>query len=294
MNRHTFAAMALSLVALVLPAGLTHGQAPPSPTIAYQFRTPSVSQPASFDLVHNLTAFEPGAATPFHQHPGQVVVTVLEGENVLTVNGKETVYGVGESFVELPGEVVQARNAGTTPMVVMPTYLIPVGGQLSHPEPNDATPPPRPTINYQFKTTVPSVADPFDVVQLVQDFVPGAATPYHTHPGIGIVTVISGTLTFSVGGVDHQYTEGDSFVEEANKLAQARNTGTTPTRVMASFLLPQGAPVFNVQPAAPAALPNTGAHPVTSAQVWLLVIVAGLICGAWLLRRNADRGARKG
>jgi hypothetical protein len=36
-------------------------------------------------------------------------------------------YRAGESFVELPGERMQARNAGTTRMSVMATYLLPWG-----------------------------------------------------------------------------------------------------------------------------------------------------------------------
>jgi hypothetical protein len=33
------------------------------------------------------------------------------------------------------------------------------------------------------------MTEPFDVVQQVLDFVPEAATPVHTHPGIVVVTV---------------------------------------------------------------------------------------------------------
>ena len=45
---------------------------PPGPVVKYQFRTAGQPQPARFNLVHNLLHFDPGAATPFHQHPGQV------------------------------------------------------------------------------------------------------------------------------------------------------------------------------------------------------------------------------
>ena len=128
--------------------------------------------------------------------------------------------------------------------------------------------------------------EPFDVVQLVQDFAPGAATPFHTHPGIVVVTVLSGELTFNMNGTDTVYKEGESFVELPNHVVQARNVGTAPTRVMASFLIPPGAPLSIVHPA-PAALPKTGAADLRALSRWLvLVAVVGLIAGGWLRWRK--------
>src|SRR6185436_16631742 len=131
---------------------------------------------------------------------------------------------------------------------------------LSRPEPEDKTPLPRPFVSYQFKTDVDPVTTPYDVVQAILDFAPGAATPYHTHPGIVMVTVVAGEITFNLEGVDHVYKAGESFVEVPNQVGQARNAGATPARVMASYLLPQGAPLSMPQmaPTAPAALPRTG------------------------------------
>jgi hypothetical protein len=63
------------------------------------------------------------------------------------------------------------------------------------------------------------------------------------------------------GGVDRVYKEGESGVEVPNQVGQARNAGSVPARVMASYLLPQGAPLSTPRagPMAPAALPKTGA-----------------------------------
>ncbi len=283
------------VLAFCLSSSLAFGQAqPPGPVVKYQFRTQGQPQPTRFNLVHNLLHFDPGAATPFHRHLGQVLITVLEGENTLSVNGVAKVYKAGDSFVEGPGEVYQARNAGTTRMSVMVTYLLPWEAPLSRPEPQDTTPPPRPFVSYQFKTDVQPMTDPFDVVQLVQDFAPGAATPFHTHPGIVVVTVLAGALTFWVHGAETVYKEGESFVEVPNQVAQARNAGTTTTRVMASFLLPTGAPLANPQPAptAPAALPKTGAADSRAVNGWLVLIaVIGLFAGGWVIWRTRGRAA---
>src|SRR4051812_27619343 len=97
---------------------------------------------------------------------------------------------------------------------------------------------------------------PYDVAQLVQDFAPGAATPFHTHPGIVMVTVVAGEITFTLEGVDKVYKAGESFVEVPNQVGQARNAGTVPARVMASYLILPGAPLSMPQMATtPAALP---------------------------------------
>jgi len=275
------------LLALWLSSSLVFGQAQaPGPVVKYQFRTAGLTQPARFNVVQNILNFDPGAATPFHRHPGQVLVTVLEGENTFSVNGVEKIYKAGESFVELPGELVQARNVGTTRMSVMATYLLPWEAPLSRPEPEDKTPLPRPFVSYQFKTDIQSMTEPFDAVQQVLDIAPGAATAFHTHPGIVVVTVVEGELTFNLEGVDTVYKTGESFVELPNQVVQARNAGTAPMRVIVSFLIPPGAPVSTIHAAqmAPATLPKTGEADPRSLSGWLVVAVA-LIAGAWLLKR---------
>lgn len=290
--------MLAALVALWLPGSAALAQAP-GPTVLWLFRTPGQPQPQPFNLVQSRVHFAPGAATPFHRHPGQVVVTVLEGENTFTMSGVERVYRAGESFVEQPNEPNQARNAGTSPMSVMATYLLPAGAPLSHPEAGDTTPPPRPSVSYQFKTDVAPMTEPFEVVQQGLEFVPGAATPWHTHPGLVMVTVLAGELTFSVGGVETVYREGESFMELPGQPAQARNAGGAPARVMATYLLPAGAPLSHPQAAPgtaqssapmPAALPST-AEPQGSNLGWpaALAGVVLLLGGAWLRRRLAER-----
>lgn len=290
--------MLVALLTLWLPGGFALAQnSPAGPTVLWQFRTPGIAPQGRFHLAHNRTHFAPGAATPFHHHPGQVVVTVLEGENTFTMGGVERVYRPGEGFVEQPNAVNQARNAGTAPMSVMATYLLPWDAPLAHPAPGDSTPPPRPTVSYQFKTDVAPMTGPFDVVQQGLEFAPGAATPWHTHPGVVMVTVTAGELTFTIGGVEQVYREGESFVEPPGELAQARNASGSTTRVMATYLLPAGAPLSHPQAApgaaqpaaaAPAALPRTG-EPHQQQAAWPIALIgAGLIIGGiWLRRRLA-------
>jgi LPXTG-motif cell wall-anchored protein len=293
MHRRTVFTLLVAVLFLALGSSVAFGQAqPPGPVVRHLFRTAGLAQPVRFNLVQNILNFEPGAATPLHRHPGQVLVTLLEGENTFSVNEVEKVYQAGESFVELPGDLVQARNVGTVRMSVMATYILPWEAPLSRPEPQDMTPLPRPFVSYQFKTDVNPMTDPFDVVQQVLDFAPGAATPVHTHPGVVVVTVLAGELTFQLNGSDTVYKAGESFVEVPGQVVQARNAGAVQTSVMVSYVIPKDAPLSTVHHAAPvpAALPTTGGAADGALPIWLIgLAAAGLIAGGWMVRRRRNR-----
>jgi len=145
-------------------------------------------------------------------------------------------------------------------------------------------------------------ANPYEVAQSVVDFVPGAQTPAHTHPGQVFVTVLEGAITFRTGGTEKVYKVGESFIEPPGVVVTGVNTGTTRTMLLLTYLLSKGAP-----PAAPVAtpappatgnggnlpgMPNTGAGgggdrlPLG----WLVLLAGGaLAAGGTLLRRRARR-----
>lgn len=112
-----------------------------------------------------------------------------------------------------------------------------------------------------------------------------------------MVTVVAGELTFTINGAETVYREGESFVEPPGELAQARNSSGAPTRVMATYLLPAGAPLSHPQAAPsaaqqsstmPVALPST-AEPQSESVGWpaALVGVGLFLGGAWLRCRLA-------
>ena len=77
-------------------------------------------------------------------------------------------------------------------------------------------------------------------------------------------------------------------MEVPGEVAQARNAGTVPPQVMASYLIPKGAPLSNPQPgpSAPAALPKTGEADAGALSGWLLLVAAiAVIAGGWLRLR---------
>ena len=107
--------------------------ASPAPTTFYIHRTDAIIPTGAYEVAHTVLDFVPGAQTPPHTHPGQVIGTVLEGEITFTTQGTTKVYKAGEIIVELPGVVGQARNAGGAQATVLAVYLLPKGAPLSTP-----------------------------------------------------------------------------------------------------------------------------------------------------------------
>ncbi len=129
-----------ALVSIVLPKGAPQSTAQPGapapaipPVTSYLARADAVIPSGPYEVAQVVLDFAPGAQTPAHTHPGQVFVTVLEGEITFTSQGATRVYKVGESFIEQPGVVGQARNAGAARATVGAAYLLPQGAPLSSP-----------------------------------------------------------------------------------------------------------------------------------------------------------------
>jgi quercetin dioxygenase-like cupin family protein len=154
--------------------------------------------------------------------------------------------------------VVQAHNHTAANVVALVSYVLPDGAPLSVPQPNDATAPPRPSPGYQFRTDGLPITGPYDVLHMVQDYPPGAASPLHTHPGQVLLTVLEGEITFRVNGTEQVFKAGESFVERPNELAQARNVTASRATLMATALLPRGVPLATVVTHPPRPLPATG------------------------------------
>lgn len=69
-----------------------------------------------------------GAAFPLHSHPGPSKVMILQGELTEEVpGGEQTVYHVGDSFMEEPNHVHAARNTGSDSVRLVWTLLLPAG-----------------------------------------------------------------------------------------------------------------------------------------------------------------------
>lgn len=126
------------LVAFVVPHGgkpttAVAGQTAPAllnkTLFSFTLNTPIVSGP--YSIVQQVLDFAPGSETPRHHHGGPGLVTVLQGQITLNRDGLIRTFSAGDSFVEMPGETLQASNRGSSDAVVAATFLLPDGAQLT-------------------------------------------------------------------------------------------------------------------------------------------------------------------
>lgn len=80
---------------------------------------------------------QPGAAFPWHTHPGPVIVSVAEGDLVYQQASDciERLYGTYEAFVDPGTQIHTAWNPGEEPTVLTATFFgVPAGGAPTIPE----------------------------------------------------------------------------------------------------------------------------------------------------------------
>ena len=115
------------------PTAQVAGQpAPATPNkTLYSYTLDSLTLTGGYSVIQQVLDFAPGAQTLKHRHGGPGVVTVIKGQVTLNVDGTEKTYGVGDSFSEMPGQTLQAFNRGSTELIVVATFLLPDGAQLT-------------------------------------------------------------------------------------------------------------------------------------------------------------------
>ncbi len=113
-----------------LPVAGSPAPAIPNKTL-YTFTLDSQNLSGGYSVVQQILVFAPGSQTPKHRHGGPGLITVLQGEVTLNLDGIEKTYKVGDSFAETPGQTMQAFNRGTSELVVAGSYLLPDGAQLT-------------------------------------------------------------------------------------------------------------------------------------------------------------------
>lgn len=85
---------------------------------------------------------------------------------------------------------------------------------------------------------------PVDFVTATVNIAAGGSSGWHSHPGVVLVSVVSGSLVF----YDHHcratvYAAGAAFVESGDNAGLVRNESTTtPAVVYATYLVPAGTP----------------------------------------------------
>jgi quercetin dioxygenase-like cupin family protein len=87
-----------------------------------------------------------------------------------------------------------------------------------------------------------TAAPGFEAVLVRVEIPVGGREGRHTHPGLLIIYVEEGTLSLDYEGKPTtDYKPGDSVVVEAGKIHEGINKGSTPIKVIATFVIPKGA-----------------------------------------------------
>jgi quercetin dioxygenase-like cupin family protein len=91
----------------------------------------------------------------------------------------------------------------------------------------------------KFQTTGPT-----DVVTQRLEILPGGTSGWHAHPGLALVTVVSGTITFHDATCDSTiYGATQSFIEPPFETGMVTNDSPTTLAVFyATYVIPSGSP----------------------------------------------------
>lgn len=95
-----------------------------------------------------------------------------------------------------------------------------------------------------FKTTLTD-DNTREVIMRLVEFPPGSALIRHIHPGEELAFVLEGTLeTAAEGREPRRVSKGDTFHNAPGVIHIARNVGDTTVRLLATFIVEKGKPVF--------------------------------------------------
>lgn len=87
-----------------------------------------------------------------------------------------------------------------------------------------------------------------EVIQVRVDFEPGVASPRHSHPGVEVAHVISGTFQYQLDGQPTVTLKaGDSLYIPAGIAHVATNIGSTTGSELATYIVQKDAPLVKVE-----------------------------------------------
>jgi quercetin dioxygenase-like cupin family protein len=86
-----------------------------------------------------------------------------------------------------------------------------------------------------------------EAVLVRTEFGPGVRIANHTHPGEEMVYVLEGELTIVFRGKPPKILKpGDGFFVPANQVHAGWNAGEVPTKVISTYILEKGKPLFTL------------------------------------------------
>ena len=88
-----------------------------------------------------------------------------------------------------------------------------------------------------------------EVVQQLVEFQPGVVVAKHTHPGEEVTVVLEGTLLLEVAGKPAMTVKaGQGFTVPGGVVHGAKNTGSGPVKLVATYIVMKGKPLRSPAP----------------------------------------------
>jgi len=91
--------------------------------VVLQHRVSDIPLPANLEVRDN--RWDPGAETGMHEHPGPVILVVIEGELVEETPSGGNILRAGQVFWRPARETHNVKNAGTTTARVLAIHFDP-------------------------------------------------------------------------------------------------------------------------------------------------------------------------
>jgi quercetin dioxygenase-like cupin family protein len=82
-----------------------------------------------------------------------------------------------------------------------------------------------------------------ETIQVRVDFAPGASFPKHSHPGVEIAYVLSGTIEYELDGKTVRLQAGESLHIPAGAVHSAKNVASGVTAELATYIVEKSKPV---------------------------------------------------
>ena len=89
----------------------------------------------------------------------------------------------------------------------------------------------------------------FQVIQARAELAPGVAAGRHTHPGEEVTVMLEGELVLEIAGQPPRKVKaGEAFIIPAGVPHDARNEGSTPSRLLGTWIVEKGKPMASPAP----------------------------------------------
>jgi quercetin dioxygenase-like cupin family protein len=82
-----------------------------------------------------------------------------------------------------------------------------------------------------------------EAIQVRVDFAPGASFPKHSHPGVEIAYVLSGTIEYEMDGKTVRLQAGESLYIPAGAVHSAKNIGNGIISELATYVVEKNQPI---------------------------------------------------